>query len=103
MGGVQRNVRKEWRIGILLLFDPVQCRLKEHVRTIAFGLDDRIIVQQHVVKIDVGFVGGEITQANLANSTSPVHQYLVESSTLWQVRLLVTKVPFAKQSCCVAR
>ena len=98
MGGVQRNVGEEGLFGRVLLVDPRHGCGKEQVCAEAFRANDRVIVQQHAVEVGVLGVLFEVAPLELPDAAGSVHENLVEAALLGQIRLVVAKVPLAKQA-----
>ena len=51
MRRIQRDIGKEWCVGLVLLFYPTQSCLKEDVCTESLGLNDGVVGQDYIVKI----------------------------------------------------
>ena len=102
MWSIQGNISEEGLVCSGLLFHPSQRSVKKYISTEALSLNNRVVMQKHIVEVLVLCVLFEITKAILSDSTGAMHEHFIESPVLRQIFISIPQMPFSKQSGIVA-
>ena len=102
MRRVGGDVRKERRVAILLLFNPAKRGCEKQVGAEALGFDERPIVPDDWIEILVARSIGATAFVRLPDAARAVDEGFVKPARVRLVRLLVTKMPLAKNTAGVA-
>ena len=103
MRRVGADVSEVGRLRFMLLLDPTQRGLEEDIGTEAFRLNDRVVVQDHIVKVlslilPIGWKIGTTPLVRLSDPAGTVNEDLAESSVVRLIRIFVTKMPLAEDA-----